>query len=282
MASVGSRRSVKLGRMGLLDGKVGLVTGAGHGMGRAHAVRMAEEGADVILCDICAPVPQTSAPMATYEELRETADLVEKVGGRAVFGVADVRDRGALQRVVDEGLSMFGHLDVVSANAGIWRPNWFLDIDDDEYRAVMDINVGGVWNTCKVVVPPMVERGRGGSIVITSSAAGLRGQAPWSHYVTSKHAVVGLMRALANELAAHSIRVNTVHPTGVDTFMAHQPDAAWAFEQPLAQASGTNMLPIQFLQAEDVSNAVVWLMSDQAQWITGVMLPVDAGSTNKP
>ncbi len=281
-ASVVGRRSVKLGRMGLLDGKVGLVTGAGHGMGRAHAVRMAEEGADVILCDICAPVPQTSAPMATYEELSETADLVEKVGGRAVFGVADVRDRGALQRVVDEGLTMFGHLDVVSANAGIWRPNWFLDIDDDEYRAVMDINVGGVWNTCKVVVPPMVERGRGGSIVITSSAAGLRGQAPWSHYVTSKHAVVGLMRALANELAVHSIRVNTVHPTGVDTFMAHQPDAAWAFEQPLAQASGTNMLPIQFLQAEDVSNAVVWLMSDQAQWITGVTLPVDAGSTNKP
>jgi (+)-trans-carveol dehydrogenase len=268
--------------MGLLDGKVGLVTGAGHGMGRAHAARMAEEGADVILCDICAPVPQTSAPMATYEELRETADLVEKVGGRAVFGVADVRDRGALQRVVDEGLSTFGHIDVVSANAGIWRPNWFLDIDDDEFRAVMDINVGGVWNTCKVVVPPMVERGRGGSIVITSSAAGLRGQAPWSHYVTSKHAVVGLMRALANELAPHSIRVNTVHPTGVDTFMARQPDAAWAFEQPLAQASGTNMLPIQFLQAEDVSNAVVWLMSDQAQWITGVTLPVDAGSTNKP
>src|SRR6478735_1236191 len=139
--------------MGLLDGKVGLVTGAGHGMGRTHAVRMAEEGVDLVLCDVCAPVAQAAGQMATAEELSETAALVEKLGQRAVFGVADVRDRGALQAVVDEGLATFGHLDVVSANAGIWRPNWFLDIDDDEYRAIMDINVGGVWNTCKVAVP---------------------------------------------------------------------------------------------------------------------------------
>jgi SDR family mycofactocin-dependent oxidoreductase len=268
--------------MGLLEGRVGLVTGAGHGQGRARALRMAEEGADVILCDICAPVPQTGAPMATYEELNETADLVAKVGRHAVFGVADVRDRAALQAVVDEGLATFGHIDVVAANAGIWRPNWFLDIDDDEYRAVMDINVGGVWNTCKVVVPAMIEAGNGGSIVITSSAAGLRGQAPWSHYVASKHAVVGLMRALANELAVHSIRVNTVNPTGVQTFMGQQPDLASFFDHPLAQASAANMLPIPLLQAEDIANAVVWLMSDQARWITGVALPVDAGATNKP
>jgi short chain dehydrogenase len=120
--------------------------------------------------------------MATYDELSETAVLVEKLDRRAVFHVADVRDRHALQAVVDAGLATFGHVDVVSANAGIWRPNWFLDIDDDEYQAVMDINVGGVCNTCKVVVPSMIEAGNGGSIVITSSAAGLRGQAPWSHY----------------------------------------------------------------------------------------------------
>jgi (+)-trans-carveol dehydrogenase len=268
--------------VGLLEGKVGLVTGAGHGQGRAHAVRMAQEGADLILCDICAPVPQTGAPMATYEELSETADLVEQLDRRAVFAVADVRDRGALQAVVDQGLAEFGHVDVVSANAGIWRPNWFVDIDDDEYRAVMDINVGGVWNTCKVVVGPMIEAGNGGSIVITSSAAGLRGQAPWSHYVASKHAVVGLMRALANELAIHSIRVNTVNPTGVETFMGQQAEAAPLFDHPLAQASAANMLPIAMLQPEDISNAVVWLMSDQARWVTGVALPVDAGSTNKP
>jgi (+)-trans-carveol dehydrogenase len=268
--------------MSLLDGKVGLVTGAGHGQGRAHAVRMAEEGADVIACDICAPVAETSAPMATYEELLETAQLVEKTGRRAVVGVADVRDRLALQRVVDDGLETLGRLDVVAANAGIWRPKRFLDIDDEEYRAVMDINVGGVWNTCKAVVPPMIASGNGGSIVITSSASGLRGQAPWAHYVTSKHAVVGLMRALANELAAYSIRVNTVHPTGVETYMGQQPDAAWVFDDPLFKASAANMLPISLLQPEDISNAVVWLMSDQAKWITGITLPVDAGSTNKP
>jgi len=268
--------------VGLLDGKVGFVTGAGHGQGRTHAVRMAAEGADLILCDICAPVPQAGGPMASYEELRETAELVEGLGRRAVAGVADVRDRSALQAVVDEGLAAFGHVDVVSANAGIWRPNWFVDIDDDEYQAVMDTNVGGVWNTCKVVVPAMIEAGNGGSIVITSSAAGIRGQAPWSHYVASKHAVVGLMRALANELAVHSIRVNTVHPTGVETFIGANADSAAVFDHPLARASATNMLPVAMLQPEDVSNAVVWLMSDQAQWITGITLPVDAGATNKP
>ena len=268
--------------MGLLDGKVGFVTGAGHGQGRAHAVRMAEEGADLVLCDICAPVPQVGTPMATYEELTTTERLVEKAGRRAVIGVADVRDRAALQAVVDEGVRELGAIDVVAANAGIWRPNHFLDIDDDEYDAVMDVNVRGVWNTCKVVVPAMIAAGRGGSIVITSSAAGLRGQAPWAHYVASKHAVVGLMRALANELAAHSIRVNTVNPTGVDTLMARQPGIEWVFDEPLFQASAANMLPTTVLQPEDISNAVVWLMSDQARWITGITLPVDAGSTNTP
>jgi NAD(P)-dependent dehydrogenase (short-subunit alcohol dehydrogenase family) len=166
--------------VGLLDGKVGLITGAGHGMGRAHAVRMAEEGADLVLCDICAPVPEVGTTMATYDELLETAALVERSDRRAVVGVADVRDRAALQAVVGDGLAELGRIDVVSANAGIWRPTRFLDIDDDEYDAVIDVNLKGVWNTCQVVVPPMIAAGGGGSIVITSSAAGLRGQAPWA------------------------------------------------------------------------------------------------------
>jgi SDR family mycofactocin-dependent oxidoreductase len=268
--------------VGLLDGKVGLITGAGHGMGRAHAVRMAEEGADLVLCDICAPVPEVGTTMATYDELLETAALVERSDRRAVVGVADVRDRAALQAVVGDGLAELGRIDVVSANAGIWRPTRFLDIDDDEYDAVVDVNLKGVWNTCQVVVPPMIAAGGGGSIVITSSAAGLRGQAPWAHYVAAKHAVVGLMRALANELAQHSIRVNTVHPTGVDTFIGQQPDIGWVVEDPLFLASAQNMLPISVLQPDDISNAVVWLMSEQARWITGVTLPVDAGNTNKP
>ncbi len=269
--------------MQLLEGKVGFVTGAGHGQGRTHAVRMAQEGANLILCDICAPIPQTQAPMATYEELEETARLVEAAGGQVVFGIADVRDRAAVQAIVDKGLAKFGSVDVVSANAGIWKPTPFLDIEDDEYDAIVDTSMRGAWNTCKAVVPSMIANGRGGSIVITSSAAGIRGQAPWAHYAAAKHAVVGLMRSLANELAKYSIRVNTVHPTGVATFMGMQPVVAEMVEkEPLFLMGAANMLPIDVIQPEDVSNAVVWLMSDQAQWVTGVALPVDAGNTNKP
>jgi len=269
--------------MGLLDGKVGFVTGAGHGQGRAHAVRMAEEGADVIVCDICAPIPEVENPMATLDELEETVRLVEKAGRRAVHGIADVRDPGAVQAVVDRGLQELGRVDVVAANAGIWHPRPFIEIGQGEYDAIMDTNVRGVWNTCQAVVPSMIASGRGGAIVITSSAAGLRGQAPWAHYVASKHAVVGLMRALANELAKHSIRVNTVHPTGVATFMGQQPSVeVVAATDPLFGMSAANMLPIDVLQPEDISNAVVWLLSDQAKWITGATLPVDAGNTNKP
>jgi SDR family mycofactocin-dependent oxidoreductase len=269
--------------MGLLEGKVGFVTGAGHGQGRAHAVRMAREGADLVLCDICAPVPEVQAPMATEEELAETAQLVEKEGRRAVVGIADVRDRQALQAIVDEGLGQFGHLDLVAANAGVWIPRPFVEIEDAEYDAIVDISLKGAWNTCKVAVPAMIEQGAGGSIVITSSAGGLRGQAPYAHYVAAKHAVVGLMRALANELARFDIRVNTVHPTGVNTFMPQQPIVAdVAMTEPLFVQGAANMLDVGAIEPEDVSNAVVWLMSDQARWVTGVALPVDAGNTNKP
>ena len=170
--------------------------------------------------------------MATYDELRETARLVEAAGRSAVVGIADVRDRVALQAVVDEGLATLGHLDVVAANAGIWSPNWFLDIDDDEYQATMDINVGGVWNTCKVVDPTMIEAGNGGSIVITSSAAGLRGQGPWSHYVASKHAVVGLMRALATSSPTLDPSEPSTRPVWRRS-MSQQPEAAGFFDHPL-------------------------------------------------
>jgi NAD(P)-dependent dehydrogenase (short-subunit alcohol dehydrogenase family) len=194
-----------------------------------------------------------------------------------------VRDRAALQSIVDEGLAALGHIDVVAANAGVWTPTPFVDIDDDEYDAIVDISLKGAWNTCKVVVPAMVEQRTGGSIVITSSAGGLRGQVPYAHYVAAKHGVVGLMRALANELAVHGIRVNTVHPTGVNTFMPQQPVVAEvAMSQPLFVQGAANMLGVGAIEPEDVSNAVVWLMSDQARWVTGVALPVDAGNTNKP
>jgi (+)-trans-carveol dehydrogenase len=269
--------------MGMLDGKVGFITGAGHGQGRSHAVRMAKEGADLVLCDICADIAEVLSPQATYDELVETARMVEELDRRVSFGVADVRDRAALTAIVDEGVAKLGRLDVVSANAGIWKPTPFLEIEDDEYRAIVDVCLTGVWNTCKAVVPHMVKQGTGGSIVITSSAAGLRGQVPWAHYTAAKHAVVGLAKSLSNELAKYSIRVNTVHPTGVDTFMGQGGDLeTLMMNEPLFIMSASNMMAIDVLQPEDISNAVVFLMSGQAKWITGVQLPVDAGNTNKP
>jgi SDR family mycofactocin-dependent oxidoreductase len=270
--------------MGLLEGKMGLVTGAGHGQGRSHAVRMAREGADVVLCDICAPIPQVGNTMATLEDLEETARLVEKEGRRAAFGVADVRKLDQLKAIVATGLDAFGRIDAVSANAGVFRPRPFLEITEDEYDAIVDTDLRGVWNTCQAVLPSMVERGEGGAIVITSSTAGLRGGVPYAHYVVAKHGVVGLMRALANEFAKHDIRVNTVHPTGVsNTFMAQGPlvEQVMAAE-PLFLQAATNMLAVGRVEPEDISSAVVWLMSDQARYVTGIQLPVDAGSTNKP
>lgn len=269
--------------MGLLEGKVGFITGAGHGQGRSHAVRMAREGADLVLCDICAPIPQVESPMATFDELAETAQLVEKEGRRAVFEVADVRKLDQLKAVVAKGLDAFGHIDVVAANAGIWRGRAFLDIGEEEYDAILDTDLRGPWNTCQAVLPSMVERGQGGSIVITSSSAGIRGQVPYAHYVAAKHAVVGLMRALSNEFARHNIRVNTVNPTGVNTYMAQQPYIPQLMEdEPLFMQSAANTLPIDMLEPEEISKAVVWLMSDEARYVTGIQLPVDAGNTNKP
>ena len=270
--------------MGLLDGKVGLVTGAGHGQGRSHAVRMAREGADVVLCDICAPVPQVGNTMATLEDLEETARLVEKEGHRAAFGVADVRKLDQVKAIVGQGLDAFGRIDAVSANAGVFRPTPFLEITEDEYDAIVDTDLRGVWNTCQAVIPSMLERGEGGAIVITSSSAGIRGHVPYAHYVAAKHGVVGLMRALANEFAKHNIRVNTVHPTGVsNTFMAQasvvEPVMA---AEPLFLQAATNMLPVGQVEPEDISSAVVWLLSDDARYVTGIQLPVDAGTTNKP
>jgi len=269
--------------MGLLEGKVGFVTGAGHGQGRTHAVRMAKEGADVVLCDICEPIAQVENPMATFEELEETARLVEKEGRRVVFAKADVRKLAEVQAVVDEGLTAFGRIDVVAANAGIWHPLPFVDIGEDEYDAIVDTNLRGCWNTAKAVVPSMIAAGNGGAIVMTSSAAGIRGQVPYAHYTAAKHGVVGLMKSLANELAQYDIRVNTVHPTGVNTFMGMQPSVATiAATHPLFVMGASNTLDVSVVEPEDISNAVVWLLSDQARWITGVQLPVDAGNTNKP
>lgn len=268
------------------SGKVAFITGAGRGQGRSHAVRLAEEGADIIAVDVCAPVPTvTVAPPTTQEDLAETVRLVEKLNRRIVAAAVDVRDRESLQRVVDAGVDQLGRLDVVCANAGIFQPAPTLEVTDDAWREIIDINLTGVWNTCRVALPHMIACG-GGSIVITSSAGGLKGNPNTIAYTASKHAVVGVMRVLANEFGPQMIRVNSVHPSGVDTpmianeatwklFAPDEPNPTKASAAPAFQAG--NALPIPWLDVSDISNAVLFLASDEARYITGVTLPVDAG-----
>jgi SDR family mycofactocin-dependent oxidoreductase len=287
--------------VGRLDGKVAFITGAAIGQGRSHAVRLAEEGADVVATDLARPYDTEAHPQyrsGTMDELEDTRRLVEKTGRRCVAMAADVRDRSAVQAAVDAGLEAFGHLDVVCANAGVitfHERSW--EIPDETYDLVVDTCLRGVWNTLVCTIPSMVATKRGGSIIVTSSAAGIRGQHPYAHYTAAKHGVVGLMKAFANELAPHRIRVNTIHPTGVDSEGMGQGGSATAlpiFEaNPMAMASAINTMPdldadpdtpwspVPSLAPVEISNAVLFLASDESRYITGVQLPVDAGNTVK-
>ncbi|MFC8529909.1 mycofactocin-coupled SDR family oxidoreductase [Nocardia sp. NPDC057227] len=271
-----------------LAGKVAFITGAARGQGRSHAVRLAEEGADIVAMDICAQIDTVFYPMPDEAELTETARLVEKAGGRIVTSVGDVRDRADIQRAYDAGIAEFGHIDVVAANAGI-MPVIERGSEPQAWHDAVDTMLTGVWHTLEVTVPGMIERGRGGSIAITSSAAGLRsiglntfpGQAGYS---ASKHGVVGLMRLYSKQLAKHSIRVNTIHPTGVNTPMvANAEYGAFVDANPEVAADDAykNPMPVELIEAVDVSNALVFLASDEARYITGVTLPVDAGYNNR-
>jgi len=275
--------------MGRLDGKVALVTGAGRGIGRSHCIRLAEEGADIIAVDLCRPVQSVSYPGSTGDDLEETAKYVAEFGGRVVTARADVRDVGALRRAVDDGVAELGRLDIVVANAGILNMTPLTETDDG-WQDVIDVNVTGTWHTCKVTIPHLVDGGRGGSITLMSSIMGLKGFPGVAAYVTSKHAVVGLMRTLAAELAPHWIRVNTVHPTQVDTpmimneptFRILRPDLEHPTKQQAAEVWQTlNALPLPWVEPIDISNVLVFLASDEARYITGVTLPVDAGCTIK-
>lgn len=275
---------------GRVEGKVALITGAARGQGRSHAVRLAEEGADIIALDVCEDIATSVIPLATEDDLAETAKLVEDLDRRIVTRKADVRDLAALQSVVDDGLSEFGHIDIVSANAGIADFGEAHELTEQQWDEMLAVNITGVWKTCRAVIPAMIEAGNGGSIVLTSSTAGLMGLANTAHYTTAKHGVVGLMRTLANELAPHMIRVNSVHPTTVATDMILN-DSTYALFRPdldnptLEDAKesfvGLNMLPIPWVEPRDISNAVLWLASDEARYVTGVALPIDAGSTQK-
>ena len=276
--------------MGRVEGKVAFITGAARGQGRSHAVRLAQEGADIIAVDICRQVDTVQYPMATSEDLQQTVKEVEALDRRIVAIEADVRDFDALKSAVDDGVAQLGRLDIVSANAGIAGFGRADELTEQEWANMLDINLTGVWHTAKAAIPHLKAGGNGGSIILTSSTAGLRGMENLAHYISAKHAVVGLMRALALELASDMIRVNSVHPTSVNTDMIHNsaiyalfaPDLENPTRDEIGDRFGTlNALPIQWVEAVDISNAVLFLASDEARFITGVTLPIDAGATTK-
>lgn len=275
--------------MGNLDGKVAFITGVARGQGRSHAVTLASDGAAIIGVDICADIPSNGYPMASRDELDETVALVEAAGGKMIASVADVRDFHALKAALDAGVEQFGRLDIVLANAGIATMAFReLTIEEDleMWTDVLDVNLVGSFHTAKAAIPHLIEGGRGGSIVFTSSTAGLRGfgglQGGGLGYAASKHGIVGLMRTLANALAPHSIRVNTVHPTAVNTMMAVNPAmTAFLENYPDGGPHLQNPMPVSLLEPQDITAAISYLVSDAAKYVTGVTLPVDAGFTNK-
>ncbi len=279
--------------MGRVEGKVAFITGAARGQGRSHALRLAQEGADIIAIDIAESLPGMDRYYegATEEDLAETVRQVEALDRRIVARKADVRDYAGLKAALDEGVAELGHVDIVSANAGVFAfGDKTQDVTDEEWQLVTDINQTGVWHTAKAVIPHLIEQGTGGSIIITSSTAGLKGTPNVAAYTASKHAVVGIMRTLALELAPHRVRVNTVHPTGVATdmilneatFRLFMPDVEHPTKEEAAPIfETTNALPVPWVEPIDISNAVLFLASDEARYITGNELKVDAGYTIK-
>jgi SDR family mycofactocin-dependent oxidoreductase len=272
--------------MGRVEGKVALVTGAARGQGRAHAVRLAEEGADIIAVDVCSQLESVPYGLASEGDLAETAKRVEELDRRILTRKADVRDLAALQSAVAEGVAELGHLDIVCANAGILSTGSAWELSEEAWQEVIDVNLTGVWKTVRAAIPQLIEQGHGGSIILTSSIAGLVAFANLAHYTAAKHGVTGLMRTLAVELAPHRIRVNSVHPTTVDTDMVQNGAIYQLFlgakEASRADAEAgmkaLNALPIPWVDPVDVSNAVLFLASDESRYITGTTQVIDAGA----
>ncbi len=269
--------------MGRLNGKVAFITGAARGQGRTHALRLAEEGADVVVSDACAPVPGNMVAPATPEDLEETARLVKATGQRVLSRQVDVRDLDELTRLADDTMAELGRLDIVVANAGVlaWGRAW--EISSEEFRSVIDVNLTGVFHTVRATAPHLIAQGQGGSIILISSSAGLKGSPFLLSYAASKHGVVGLCRVLANELAEFDIRVNSIHPAGVRTAMM---DVGGLGELIVSKAETLgplfmNALPQQSMAPEDVSGTVAWLASEDARYITGAQIPVDLGMVNR-
>jgi SDR family mycofactocin-dependent oxidoreductase len=270
--------------VGKLEGKVAFITGAARGQGRSHAIRLAEEGADIIAVDICAPMASVPYALATPEDLEETVRRVEALDRRIIARKADVRDVSALRDVFEEGTAALGAVDIVLANAGIGVGA--LESAEQTWEDALAVNLTGVWNTGRVAIPSMIEANKGGAIVLTSSTGGLIG--PGSNepgllaYTVSKHGVVGLMRCWANYLAPHFIRVNSVAPTACRTPMAENISISDLLKTNPALASAlTNAMPVDLIEPLDVSNAIAWLVSDDARYVTGSVIPVDAGLLNK-
>jgi (+)-trans-carveol dehydrogenase len=273
--------------MGRLENKVAFITGAARGQGRSHAVRLAQEGADIIAVDICEQIETVPYEMSNEADLEETVRLVEQEDRRIVARKADVRDFDGLKAAVDAGVAELGRLDIICANAGISGFGTVIDITQQEWKDVTDVDQTGVWHTCKAAIPHVTAHGEGGSIIITSSAAGLHAFANLAHYASAKHGLVGLMRVLAVELGPQKIRVNSIHPTQVNTPMLMNdaiyplfcPDKEHPGPDDLAVVSqAMHTLPIPWVEAVDISNAIVFLASDEGRYITGVPLAIDAGA----
>ncbi|MEH0574124.1 MULTISPECIES: mycofactocin-coupled SDR family oxidoreductase [Streptomyces] len=276
---------------GRVEGKVAFITGAARGQGRSHAIRLAEEGADIIAVDVCKQLDGVTFPMSTPADLEETVNRVQKLGRRIIAVQADVRDHDALKAAVDDGVAELGRLDIVVANAGLGSDGGRLDtMSEKTWRDMIDVNLTGVWLTTKVSTPHVVAGGRGGSVILTSSVGGLRGHANIGHYIAAKHGVVGLMRTLAWELGEHNIRVNSIHPTQVNTPMVMHDDTYRMFRPDLenptvddfaAVSQQMHILPTPWVEPLDISNGVLYLASDEGRFVTGTTLTVDAGAMLK-
>jgi (+)-trans-carveol dehydrogenase len=276
---------------GRVQGKVAFISGAARGQGRSHAVGLAREGADIVAFDVCGPVESSGVPASSPEDLAETVELVEKEGGRIVAGQADARDIDAVRDVFERGMAEFGRIDAIVANAGIQGlASGTADDSTQNWGVVLDTNLSGVWNTARVAVPRMVAQGEGGAILLVSSSLALKAVPNFGAYSAAKHGVVGLMRSFAVELAQHSIRVNSIHPTTVPTplllnennWRIFRPDLdAPTLDDVIDLYRGINLLPVPWVECEDVTNAVLYLASDEGRYVTGVALPVDAGMSIK-
>jgi SDR family mycofactocin-dependent oxidoreductase len=279
-----------VGAVGRVEGKVAFITGAARGQGRAHAVRLASEGADIIAIDICDRIEHSVAEPATIEDLEETANLVEKHGRRIITKQVDVRDFDGLQAALDEGVDELGRLDIVCANAGVWTYKLSHEMPREEWQEIIDIVLTGTWHTTKVAIPKLIEQGEGGCIILTSSMGGIKGWPNLSHYVAAKHGVIGLARSLANELGQYSIRVNAICPGSVETKLVTNQATYDLFaphiknptkEQAAESFATITSMPVPWVQPEDIAGMVLYLASEDGRYVTGTTMSVDAGSFAK-